>query len=86
MSSRTFYTRGQLDPRPLTRGPVATLAGQVDLVGWGNGPARPAPRRRQRPAMGSARAGSEAREGFQPDQGLTGDPPVVLAWPEDGRQ
>jgi hypothetical protein len=80
----TFYTLGQLDPRPLTRGARGH-------VGWpgsagANGPARPAPRRRQRPAMGGARASSEAREGYQPDQGLTGDPPVVLAWPEDGRQ
>jgi hypothetical protein len=25
---------GQLDPRPLTAGPVATLEGQAGLVGW----------------------------------------------------
>jgi hypothetical protein len=78
---------------PKSTWPKATDQGARGHVGWpgwpgrlGQRPAWPAPRRRQRPAMGGARANSEARGGVQPDRRLTGDPPVGSAWPEDGRR
>jgi hypothetical protein len=60
-------------------------------VGWpgsagANGPARPAPRRLRRPAMAAATARKKEGERVRPDQELTGNPPVVLVWPEGGRR
>jgi hypothetical protein len=82
----TIYTRGLLDPRPLTTGPMATLESQAGLVGWGNGPARPAPRCRQRPAMAAATAWKKVGERGRPDHRLTGEMPMGSAWPKDGRR
>jgi hypothetical protein len=80
--SQGIFAPGQNDPRWLTRGPglhAGSHAGQVD-------PARPAPKSRRRPAMGSATACGEERGGVLQDRGLTGDTPGRSAWPEDGRR
>jgi hypothetical protein len=59
----TIYNRGQLDPRPLTTGPVATLESQAGLVKPGRWPGH---------ARSRARLAGRRRPGKGGEAGWTG--------------
>jgi hypothetical protein len=62
---KDFLYLGSFDPGPLTRGAVATLAGQVDQVGLGNAPAD------RLPVTGEGRPGTALRREKQRGEGST---------------
>jgi hypothetical protein len=82
----TFWYRGRFDPGPLTRGARGTTLEARLAWSTGQRPARLAPRHLRRPAMAAATTWKKEGERGRPDRELTGNAPVVLAWPEDGRR